>query len=172
MALSKRHTAVSGSFLVVLASLAGCGVAGSTPTGVGPPPPPEPDAGGTQAEGGGMGELTTLALVAGRPGGLGNVDATGAVARFTQPWYVADDGLGHLFVTDGDAVRRIDETSGEVTTVAGIAFSVGEADGFVDGPGPVARFREPSGLACDPGGTVYVADSGNSAIRTIDTATG
>jgi sugar lactone lactonase YvrE len=119
-----------------------------------------------------MGSLSSLALVAGQPGGLGNVDATGAAARFAQPWYLADDGQGHLFVSDGEAIRRVDEASGAVTTVAGIAYSVGDAGGFVDGPGPVARFSEPSGLACDTGGLVYVADSGNSAIRTMDAATG
>jgi len=169
LALIKLDSAVVLASVAVLATLAACGVAGSTPTGVSPAPPVDA---GNQGEGGGMGSLTSLALVAGQPGGLGNVDATGTQARFTQPWYLADDGLGHLFVTDGNAVRRVDEASGVVTTVAGVAFSVGEADGFVVGPGAVARFREPSGLACDPGGTVYVADSGNSAIRTIDTATG
>jgi len=166
----RYHHAVSLPCLVALSTLAGaCGVAGSTTTGA----PSVPADAGEQAEGGGgVAPLTTLALVAGQPGGLGNVDATGADARFAQPWYLADDGLGHLFVSDGDAVRRVDEGSGAVTTVAGIAYDVSQAGGFVDGPGPVARFSEPSGLACDAGGMVYVADSGNSAIRTIDAATG
>jgi sugar lactone lactonase YvrE len=113
-----------------------------------------------------------LALVAGAPGGLGNVDATGKSARFTQPWYLADDGHGGLFVTDGDAVRRLDEQSGAVTTLAGVAYSVNEAGGFVDGPGAVARFDAPAGLAADSAGLLYVADAGNRAIRTIETATG
>jgi len=164
------RNAVSLAFVVALSTLAGaCGLAGSAATGVATVPT---DAGDPAEGGGGAVSLTTLALVAGEPGGLGNIDATGADARFAQPWYLADDGLGHLFVSDGDAVRRVDEASGAVTTVAGIAYSVDQAGGFVDGPGPVARFNEPSGLACDPGGVVYVADSGNSAIRTIDAATG
>jgi sugar lactone lactonase YvrE len=162
--------AVSLSILVALSMLAGaCGVAGSTTTPGTVPPPADA---GAQAEGGGTGALTSLALVAGQPGGLGNVDATGIDARFAQPWYLADDGLGHLFVSDGDAIRRVDEGTGVVTTVAGIAYSVDQAGGFVDGPGPVARFSEPSGLACDVGGLVYVADSGNGAVRTVDSATG
>ena len=169
LALTKHH-AVSLSLVTALSTLAACGVAGSTTATHSAAP--APDAGSAGEGGAAKVALTTLALVAGQPGGLGNVDATGAAARFAQPWYLADDDLGHLFVSDGDAVRRVDEATGAVTTVAGIAFSVGAADGFVDGPGPVARFNEPSGLACDRGGTVYVADSGNSAIRTIDTATG
>jgi sugar lactone lactonase YvrE len=172
LALWKLHSALGLSAVAAFATLAACGTAGSVPMEVAPPPPGSADAGDAGDDGGVPGSLTTLALVAGEPGGLGNVDATGADARFTQPWYLADDGLGHLFVSDGDAVRRVDEATGLVTTVAGIAFSVGEADGFVDGPGAAARFREPSGIACDPGGMVYVADSGNSAVRTIDAATG
>jgi sugar lactone lactonase YvrE len=165
-----KYRTVSLCFLVALSTPAACGVAGSTAAII--PAAPAPDA-GSNAEGGvGNVALSSLSLVAGQPGGLGNVDATGAGARFTQPWYLADDGLGHLFVSDGEAVRRVDEATGVVTTVAGIAYSVGEAGGFVDGPGPVARFSEPSGLACDRGGTVYVADSGNSAVRTIDASTG
>jgi hypothetical protein len=48
-----------------------------------------------------------------------------------------------------------------VTTVAGAG------EGFVDGPGVTARFSTPSGLALDEAGMLYVADTGNDAIRRI-----
>ena len=39
--------------------------------------------------------------------------------------------------------------------------------GSVDGPGSVARFDSPSGIAVDPSGSIYVSDAGNGTIRKI-----
>jgi sugar lactone lactonase YvrE len=155
----------------VFVVLAACGGSHATDA-TGPQPPAD---GGTGADASAGGSFSVLSLVAGQPGGLGNVDATGSTARFTRPWYAADDARGHLYVSDGDAVRRIDEASGAVTTLAGIAFSVGPTAGFVDGVGADARFNQPTGLVVDAsqgGGTLYVSDAGNSAVRALDPATG
>ena len=153
----------SATLLALLTAVPACGTAGSTRT--------SPPADGGPGDGG-SGPFATLSLVAGQPGGLGNVDETGTAARFALPWYVADDVRGHLYVSDGQAIRRVDEGSGAVTTLAGIAYSVSQAGGFVDGVGQAARFDSPSGVACDSGGTVYVADTGNSAVRAIEASTG
>ena len=46
------------------------------------------------------------------------------------------------------------------------------APGYADGVGASASFNEPSGLALSPdGGTLYIADTNNGAIRLLDTAT-
>lgn len=153
----------SATLLALLTAVPACGTAGSTRT--------SPPADGGPGDGG-SGPFATLSLVAGQPGGLGNVDETGTAARFALPWYVADDVRGHLYVSDGQAIRRVDEGSGAVTTLAGIAYSVSQAGGFVDGVGQAARFDSPSGVACDSAGTVYVADTGNSAVRAIEASTG
>ena len=62
--------------------------------------------------------------------------------------------------------HRIDRLgpSGQVRTFAG----TGE-QGFVDGPSAAAQFSFPSGIAVDSEGIIYVADSGNHAIRRIAT---
>ncbi|HEY6462714.1 MAG TPA: NHL repeat-containing protein, partial [Polyangiaceae bacterium] len=176
-----------GGIIVAIAAAAavGCGTSASYRAGTTGPVPARdggaPEAGKEAGEGagdadagsdGGPATLSTLSLVAGEPGGLGNIDATGAAARFTQPWYAGDDAHGHLFLSDGASIRRFDEATGAVVTIAGTAFSAGNPGGFVDGVGPAAKFDAPSGVACDPGGTVYVADSGNSALRAVDANTG
>ncbi|MCB9601605.1 MAG: hypothetical protein H6721_00995 [Sandaracinus sp.] len=58
-----------------------------------------------------------------------------------------------------------DERPAIVSTLAGDGVA-----GFQDGAS--ARFRNPSGVDVGPDGRVYVVDTGNRALRTIDPATG
>jgi hypothetical protein len=107
------------------------------------------------------GFVTTLAGAAGM---VGNVDGTGAEARFFSPTAVAVDSTNNLYVTDGsnDSIRKV-TPEGVVTTLAGAADMVGSADGT----GAAARFSNPYGMAMDSAGNLYVADSGNNAIRMV-----
>lgn len=77
------------------------------------------------------------------------------------------DRSGNIYVVDSGnhTIRRITR-SGTVTTFAGLAGTFGDANGS----GGAARFFGPQGLAVDSIGNVYVADSGNSAIRKITPA--
>ncbi len=110
----------------------------------------------------------TVTTLAGSAGQTGNVDGTGAAARFNNPVGVAVDGNGNVYVcdTNNSTIRKITST-GTVTTLAGGAGQVG----YVDGTGFAARFSNPKGVAIDGSGNVYVADSGNNTIRKI-TSTG
>ena len=111
------------------------------------------------------GVVTTLAGLAGRSS---SVNAAGAAARFEDPYAVAADSLGNVYVADAtDHSIRKSTPAGVVTTLAGTAGSFGSSDGM----GSAARFKGPLGIAVDGVGTVYVADTGNSIIRKI-TATG
>ncbi|NJO01409.1 MAG: hypothetical protein HC880_06715 [Bacteroidia bacterium] len=97
------------------------------------------------------------------PGGALPVDDTGqhlAFAPNQNILYVADE-LNHI-------IRRIDLTTGQVSTLAG---SAGNA-GFVNGTGTTARFNRPTGITTDLSGNIYVADRFNHAIRRIDPASG
>ena len=86
-----------------------------------------------------------------------------ARTRFDDPYGLAMAADGTLYVADaGDnnRIRRIG-SDGTVTTLAGFE------EGFADGEGSAARFDTPSGLALDRSGNLYVADTGNHAIRKI-----
>jgi sugar lactone lactonase YvrE len=111
------------------------------------------------------GVMTTLAGVYGQyPDGRGSNDGTGTSARFDNPRGLTVDGTGNVYVADSanNTIRKI-TPAGVVTTLAGTAGAVGSADGN----GPSARFNEPTGVAVDVAGNVFVADAGNNLIRKI-----
>lgn len=106
----------------------------------------------------------TVTTLAGRAGVSGRVDGTGGDARFSRPNGLAIDAAGNLYVGDGGiyrSVRKITPT-GVVTTLAGSGNS-----GDADGVGAAASFNDPSSLAVDVSGNVYVSDHGNNTIRKI-----
>jgi sugar lactone lactonase YvrE len=107
------------------------------------------------------GVVTTLA---GSPGQWGSNDGTGSAASFEQPTGVAVDSAGNVYVADSDnnEIRKI-SPSGVVTTLAGSAGQIGSSNGT----GSAARFEQPTGVAVDSAGNVYVADSNNWEIRKI-----
>ena len=107
------------------------------------------------------GVVTTLAGLA---GSSGSSDGTGSAARFNNPTGVAVDGSGNLYIADtnNSTIRKV-TSGGVVSTFAGLAGS----SGAIDGTSTVARFNFPNGVAVDHNGVVYVADTNNNMIRTI-----
>jgi len=105
-----------------------------------------------------------VSTVAGLPGYAGSTDGKGDTARFWNPQGLAVDGTGNIFVADtGNSTIRKIMPNGEVTTLAGLAGTSGTADGS----GKEARFNNPTGVAVDRDGNLYVADNNNHAIRKI-----
>jgi DNA-binding beta-propeller fold protein YncE len=92
-------------------------------------------------------------------------------ASFSAPHEIRFDRQGHLFVVERDAhvVRRVDATTGVVTTVAGTGMAGFSGDG---GPAATAQLRMPHSIAFDAGGRLLICDIGNSRIRAVDTAAG
>lgn len=107
------------------------------------------------------GKVTTLA---GRPQISGSTDGPGAAARFSNPNGIARDSAGNLYVTSGNAIRKV-TPSGVVSTVAGSQSSAGTTNGAAG----LARFFLPSDVAVDAAGVLYVADTENHQIRKIAT---
>ncbi|MFZ9681825.1 MAG: matrixin family metalloprotease [Cephaloticoccus sp.] len=108
--------------------------------------------------------VTTLA---GAAGSSGSADGTGGSARFNYPSGIAVDAAGNVYVADttNNLIRKV-TSGGVVTTLAGV---VG-VSGWQDGTGSGALFNQPQGLASDSAGNLYVADTGNSAVRKITPA--
>lgn len=108
------------------------------------------------------GWMPRISLLAG-DGHVGLQDGPAAAARFADPYGLALDAQGRLYVADaGDNNRiRVVQPDGSVATLAG------GSEGFADGAGSAARFNTPSGLALDAAGNLYVADTGNHAIRKL-----
>jgi len=104
---------------------------------------------------------------AGSPGNPGETNGVGSAARFSSPGGVAVDAAGIVYVADtnNDALRMI-EPDGAVSLLAG---SPGLSGGN-DGTGGMALFSQPSGVAVDAAGNVYVADTVNSTIRKVTPA--
>jgi len=102
-----------------------------------------------------------------------------ASSAFAQPSEIVSDSAGnflYLVDSEGSAIRKVStDPSGEVTTVAGTSeLPRGQslfAFGDVDGIGKDARFQHPLGIAIS-GDLLYVADSYNHKLRTIELATG
>lgn len=94
----------------------------------------------------------------------GSTDNTGSAARFNQPWGVAVDSTGNVYVADtlNHTIRKI-TPAGVVTLLAGVTGSAG----FNNGAASTAQFSRPTGVAVDGAGNVYVADYNNHLIRKI-----
>jgi len=111
----------------------------------------------------------TVSTLAGSAGRTGTDDGVGAAALFNSPSSLAVDSLGNVYVADsGNHTIRQITLSGNVSTIAGSPGKAGTDDGF----GASARFRNPSGLAADSSGNLYVADTDNHTIRCITISSG
>ena len=121
----------------------------------------------------------TVSTIAGN-GTIGSADGEGAAAQFYSPSDVAVAADGTIYVADtlNHAIRSI--KGGVVTTLNAVSerpveFFPGEAElagDYQDGKLSEAKFNEPSGLAIDAKGNLYVSDTGNQRIRYIDLAAG
>jgi gliding motility-associated-like protein len=103
------------------------------------------------------GEVTTFA----GSSVAGYTDAKGTLARFNNPYYIAADKNGNIYVTDDHVIRKITQ-DGTVTTFAGNGTK-----GFADGQGTNARFNAPAQIIVTNDGGLLVVDGIDNTLRKI-----
>ena len=76
----------------------------------------------------------------------------------------------NLYIADtfNNVVREVNLTTGIITTVAGTGTAGFSGDG---GPATSAELYDPSGVAVDSAGNVYIADSDNEVVRKVTAST-
>ena len=93
----------------------------------------------------------------------------GHVQPADYPDAVAVDSRGDVYIADTDNNRVLEVTpSGFVTAVAGAGIPGYGGDGHL---AIFAALNQPTGLAVDAKGDLYIADSANNVIRRVDART-
>jgi len=95
--------------------------------------------------------------------------ATQAILNF--PGAVAVDRRGNLYIADtmNHRIRRVDAATGTISTIAGTGQRRYSGDG---GPAATAALNEPTALAVDGRGCLFIADQSNDRVRKVDLHTG
>ncbi len=92
--------------------------------------------------------------------------APAVVAQLDQPRDVAVDAAGNLYIadTENNRIRRVD-ASGTITTIAGTGEQGFSRDNV---PAVATQLDDPTGVAVDDAGNLYIADTENNRIRRVD----
>ena len=116
------------------------------------------------------GTITTLA-----GGGLDDLDNVPATnASLENPLGIALDAQGNLYIADTahHRIRRVDATTGTITTIAGLGEPGFSGDG---GPATLALINRPNSITVDSAGNIYISSGGatesdfrNRRVRRID----
>ena len=103
-------------------------------------------------------------------GGMGGDGGSPTLATLANPWDVAEDGSGNIFIVDqgNNRVREIVKSTGLIVTVAGNGFAGFSGDG---GLATAAELNSPSGVAVDSNGNLYITDSNNLVVRAVNMGT-
>ena len=89
--------------------------------------------------------------------------------RFVHDVAVGSDGNVYLAEPGCFKIRKVDVTTGLISTVAGDGSSGNTGDG---GAATAARLNEPRGIGLDQSDNVFISVSGGEKLRKIDAATG
>ena len=100
--------------------------------------------------------------------GFSGDGAAATAAQLQNPQGVALDGAGNLYIADrgNQRIRKVD-SAGVISTVAGNGMAGFGGD---SGAATAAQLWDPSRVALDGAGNLYIADWGNNRIRKVDSA--
>jgi uncharacterized protein (TIGR03437 family) len=101
--------------------------------------------------------------------GLPTNGAAAVSSSLSAPWGVKVDANGNVFISDPPNIRVFEvSASGTITTLAGTGTAGFAGDG---GPPASALLENPTGLAVDAAGDLYIADAMGNRVRKISAAT-
>ena len=119
-----------------------------------------------------LGPNSIISTVAGNgAAGYSGDGGAATIAGLNDPYGVALDAAGNLFIADSDncCIREVNHATGVITTVAGNGTAGYSGDG---GPATAAELYGPEGVALDAAGDLFIADCFNNCIREVNYATG
>src|SRR6266566_1923388 len=104
-------------------------------------------------------------------GGYGGDGGPATSASLNLPGEIAFDTNGNLFIADSQngRIRRVDASTGMITTVAGNGEFTFGGD---EGPATAAALWFPIGVRVDDGGNLFITDLYNHRVRRVDASTG
>jgi hypothetical protein len=107
----------------------------------------------------------TISIVAGTGTSGSSGDSASALsAELNAPTGVAIDPAGNLYIADAgnNRIREVSANTGTITTIAGTGTAGYTGDA---GTATAATLNNPTGIAIDNAGILYIADTGNNALR-------
>ena len=92
-------------------------------------------------------------------------------AELSSPMGVAVDSSGNIYIADvyDNEIRKVDATTHDISTIAGNGTYGDSGDG---GKATAAELSDPSGIALDGAGNLFIADTDNDVIREVNLTTG
>ena len=115
---------------------------------------------------------STVAGTFGVPGYTGDNNLAN-LAELNYPWSVAVDSAGNLYIADtyNGVIRRVAASTAVITTMVGNGTQGYGGDGAA-ATGPTCELNNPSGVALDSAGNLYIADYFNFRVRKVSASTG
>jgi sugar lactone lactonase YvrE len=109
----------------------------------------------------------TITTVAGAAAGFSGDNGAASAARLSLPHGLSIDGAGNLYIADtsNHRIRRIDATTGMITTVAGDGTQNFSGDNH---PATSASLDSPRATTVSASGLVTLADTANQRVRQLD----
>ena len=98
-----------------------------------------------------------------------HVNAT--AATLADPFYVAPDKLGNIYIADqyNHRIRFVSKSTGIITTVAGTGVGGYNGDNIL---ATLAQLNRPCAVAIDITGNLYISDTANNRIRLVNKTSG
>jgi len=102
-------------------------------------------------------------------GGVSTADGVPATTASLTPRSVYVDGAGNIYTSGGNKLKKIDGTTGIITSIAGNGIATDAGDG---GPATAASIAGPiEHITMDAAGNIYIVSNACNSVRKIDAVT-